>query len=95
MAAQRQTGEIKDCSVCPGRCPELWTPNKEAWELWLAVDTQWRVAAFAVVGLDLPAVFMIADLFEIPVDKGLFQKLKLLERYELNRAKKEGDGRGE
>ncbi len=74
----------------------LWTPNQEAWELWLAVDTQWRVAAFAVVGLDFSAVFEVAEVFEIVVDKGLFQKLKLLERYELERAKtKEGDGRGE
>ena len=63
--------------------------------MWLAVDTQWRVAAFAVVGLDFPAVFAIAELFEIPVDKGLFQKLKLLESYDLERSrKKEGDGRG-
>ena len=53
------------------------------------------MAAFSVVGLDFPAVFSIADLFEISVDKGLFQKFKLLEKYELNRAKKEGDGRGE
>jgi len=63
--------------------------------LWSAIDTQWRVAAFAIVGLDFPAVLAIADLFDIPVDKGLFQKLKLLERYELNRARKGGDGHGE
>jgi hypothetical protein len=70
----------------------LWEPNLDIWELWLAVNTQWRVAAFSLVGLDLPAVLQMAEIFEIPADKALVQKMKLLESYELNRAaKKEGD----
>lgn len=59
----------------------------------MVVDTQWRVAAFSVVGLDLPAIMQIAEIFEIPVDKALIQKVKLLERYELKRAAQKEENR--
>lgn len=66
--------------------------NQQAWFLWSLVDTQWRVAAFSIVGLDYPAVFQIAKLYDIEVTPALHQKIRLLEIQELKSQKKPGAG---
>jgi hypothetical protein len=73
----------------------LLAENKEAWLIWTLVNTQWRVGAFTLVGLDYPAVFQIAELYGVEVTPGLFQKLKALELRELTRDRKEGKDGGD
>lgn len=59
--------------------------NEEAWELWVAVHTQWRAGPAGVIGLDYPAVYQEAALMGIDLSPGLRSKIKALERFELNR----------
>lgn len=54
--------------------------NAEAWELWLAVNTQWRAGGLGIVGLDYPAVWAMAARLEIEVGNCLMRKIQGLER---------------
>jgi hypothetical protein len=66
--------------------PPLAPENAPAWELWAAVDTQWRSAGMGgVLGLDWPAVLQIAGLLGIDVTPPLFRKIRLLEKDALTR----------
>jgi len=53
--------------------------NEDAWELWLNVLTQWRTGTKGVIGLDYNAAALISKTLEIPFDKVVFRKLRLLE----------------
>jgi len=44
------------CGRCEWRAPKLKAGNEEIWELWLALQTQWRAGAAGLIGLDYPAV---------------------------------------
>jgi hypothetical protein len=61
----------------------------DAWELWNAAGTQWRVSAFAVIGLDYPAVFQLAEIYGITIIPALHQKIQVLERCTLEQMRKE------
>jgi hypothetical protein len=63
--------------------------NVEPWELWLACKTQWRAAGFGLIGLDLPAVKVVAHTLGIQWSASLLQKIQALERYELRQMKKD------
>jgi len=63
--------------------------NADAWELWGRINTQWRVGAFAIVGLDYPAVFQVAELLGLELTPNLFYKIQLLEGKSLERFRKE------
>ncbi len=67
--------------------------NADAWDLWNLCSTQWRVG-FSLVGLDYLAVYETAKIHEIEMTPQLHQKIRVLERFELERAKKEADGNG-
>ena len=55
------------------------------WELWLLCAHQWRTGGFGLIGLDLPAVLMVAERLGMPVEENLIRKLSALERCELER----------
>jgi hypothetical protein len=74
---------------------EIWPENEDAWDLWQAVNTQWRASGFGLVGLDYPAVWQTAEILEIEVTKPLFKKIQALERFELSRSRKTNDEQGE
>ena len=88
---QNQTAKSYDCAQCDQRQPVLWPENREAWVIWTLVNTQWRVSALSLVGLDYPAVFQIAAVYGIGINPALFQKLRALELLELSRNRKEED----
>ena len=44
----------------------LWPDNRPAWELWLAVQTQWRVGLGGATGLDYSAVAAVMHMQGTP-----------------------------
>ena len=44
----------------------LWPENRPVWELWLAVQTQWRVGMAGATGLDYSAVAAVMHLQGVP-----------------------------
>lgn len=66
--------------------------NQEAWFLWMNAKTQWRAGGLGVVGLDLPAVRMVAGMLGIRWSLGLMRKVQALERHELERMAPDAPG---
>jgi hypothetical protein len=92
---QEQAAKQYDCSGCGDRCPELLPVNRAVWRIWQLINTQWRVNAFALVGLDYPAVFQIAEVYGWEITPAIYEKLRILEIHELDRHRKEdGDDSG-
>lgn len=50
-----------------------------------AVSSQWRVGGFGFVGLDYPAVYLVAGTLGLTMDADLLGKIQLLEERELDR----------
>jgi hypothetical protein len=69
------------------------TENRDAWALWNASCTQWRVCFGGIYGMDFTAVKSIADSMGITMYPSLLSKLKQLESYELERFSKHDGGR--
>lgn len=65
--------------------PTLAAENWEAWELWEAVSTQWRIGFGGVCGLDYPPVFQVASVLDIEMTEGLLRKVRVLENLTLER----------
>lgn len=57
--------------------------NRDAWELYSALQSQWRVSGFGMVGLDYSQIWPVADVLEIEVTADVFRKIRLLEAEEL------------
>ena len=55
----------------------------EAWDLWQSVMTQWRASGFGLIGLDYPAVLLVAGLQGITLNDAVLQKLQVLESWML------------
>ena len=75
-----------------GQLPE----EEEALELWLAVNTQWRVG-MSLVGLDYNVLFKMADRLEIDLSPCVMKKIRRLEIHTIaNQGKSdaERDGQG-
>lgn len=89
---QEQTGKDYDCRDCEDRCPELLDENYDVLEIWALCSTQWRVSAFSIIGIDLPAVLDVARTFGIEITEAFISKIKALEMYELNRLRKAEGG---
>lgn len=53
--------------------------NADAWELWLWVNTQWRAGGMGIVGLDYPAVYLVAGQLGIEMSTCLMGKIRALE----------------
>lgn len=74
-----------ECKNCEFKRPALLPANAEAWQLWLAVNTQWRVGPGRIVGLDYQAVIAVSQVLAIPMTKAVLSKIKALEGFELKR----------
>jgi hypothetical protein len=69
--------------------------NRDAWDLWQAAKTQWRVGMGGLVGIDYTAVRQIAVVLDIDMTPALLYKLRELESYTLQYCmKKEADNHG-
>jgi hypothetical protein len=92
-----------ECEDCECRCPELWEENKEAWKLWCAVKTQWRLGITGMngmmsplpIGLDYPSVYTVARTLDMDMTPALLHKLQTLEDFEIERFKEGNDHGGE
>ena len=82
---------------------QLSTINYEVESDWSSASYFYSFAALGRKTIHLKSFYKestqgdsaIAEIYELPVDKAFIQKMKMLERYELERSwKKEGDGRG-
>lgn len=80
------TNAQADCSTCESAKPELMPENKLAFKLWMLVKRQWRVGANGPVGLDWPAIFSVAKLWQIKVTPEIFQKFSALENHVISKA---------
>lgn len=53
--------------------------NIPVWNLWLLVQTQWRVGGIVLIGLDYAAVFRVAELHGLQMTPQVFEGLQCLE----------------
>ena len=84
----RQLQENPDCKTCT---PEIEEENEDAWELWNAVSTQWRIGGMgALIGLDYTALFRVAEAMEIEMSALLLRKIKRLENWVIERQMDKG-----
>ena len=60
--------------------PEKMKENRDAWDLWMPTQTQWRASGFGLVGLDYPVVFDMADRLGIKMNYPMLRKMQVLER---------------
>ncbi len=51
----------------------------------LASASQWRTGGLGFVGLDYPAVYLVAGTLGLTVDEPMLRKIQLLEEEELGR----------
>lgn len=68
--------------------PEVIPPVEEAWDLFKATVTQWRVG-MSRTGLDYPAVKMVAETLDMEWNESLFCKIKFLELLYLKHSNQE------
>lgn len=59
--------------------------NEDVWDLWLAVQTQWRGAGLGIVGLDYGTVYRVAESMGIEMSPCNLKKIGALERAELEK----------
>ncbi|MCF8094473.1 MAG: DUF1799 domain-containing protein [Desulfobacteraceae bacterium] len=57
--------------------------NEDAWDLYCALQSQWRVSGFGIVGLDYSQIWPVAEMLEIEVTPDVFRKIRMLEAEEL------------
>lgn len=58
--------------------------NLTAFILFIAMQSQWRATAFALIGLDYTALEFVARVKGIELTAELFQKIQILEFDQLN-----------
>lgn len=63
--------------------PTLSDQNEDAWELWLAVKTQWRGGGMGLIGLDYNVVYKEAARLEIELTPCIMKKIQALEKHVL------------
>jgi hypothetical protein len=77
------------CAGCPSATgPDIMPENEDVLELMLSVRTQWRGAAFGIIGLDYVALHNEANNLGIDRTPCLMGKIRALESLELNRMNK-------
>ena len=64
--------------------------NRDAWELWLEVQTQWRGGGLGIIGLDYPAVSAEATRLGMDLSVCTMKKIKRMERVVLESMRDEG-----
>ena len=58
---------------------EVWPEHKDAVSIFLKCQTQWRVAAFGVVGLDYGPILQIMDLYDVDNRRQTLEDLQIME----------------
>jgi len=53
--------------------------NADVWRLWARVRRQWRHNGFSAIGLDLPAVYMVAGTLGVEMTEQVLDLLLALE----------------
>jgi hypothetical protein len=69
----------------------LCDENQDAWDLWLEVETQWRMSFSGRVGLDYTVLYQEADRMGIDMEGSTRRKVQYLERLELSRQHEKKD----
>lgn len=67
--------------------------NLDAWDLWQAVQTQWRAAGMGVIGLDHAWVHKMAGILRIDYTPALFKKMAVLENAAMQKLNKPEAGK--
>jgi hypothetical protein len=68
-----------DCSQCEFRPLDLAPHDAVVWTVWCAAGTQWRSGPGGILGLDYPAVRLVAEALGFDWTPGLLRGLQLLE----------------
>lgn len=77
------------CATCEGRCPDLYYANRLIWQIWILVNTQWRVTFGSITGLDYVALKVVTDALDIDLSPGILHSIKALEMWTLDYQSKE------
>ena len=88
IKASKQSVTALDCEACPGRCPELSQDNEPAWSIWATIQTQWRFGMSGPVGLDYPAVWLVAESMGVEMHAANLGRIRALEREALEHMRK-------
>lgn len=61
---------------------EIWPDNLEAFNLFVAMQTQWRIGMNGATGIDYSALPTVMDLYPVPQERrrALFEDIRLMER---------------
>ena len=59
--------------------PAIVPEAAEAWDLWTMVQTQWRASGFGLIGLDYPAVRLVAESVGILWTGDLLSQIRAME----------------
>jgi len=59
--------------------PVLSRENADAWQLWTAVQTQWRGSGLGIIGLDYNVLYAEAARLEIELTACTMDKIRTLE----------------
>jgi hypothetical protein len=59
--------------------PAIIPEASDAWDLWTMVQTQWRASGFGLIGLDYPAVRLVAEAMEIAWTGDLLSQIRAME----------------
>ncbi len=68
-----------DCTKCSERQPRLLRENVDAWKLWLAMQTQWRIGFNGRTGLDYNAMYLVANTLNTVINQDMLAKIQALE----------------
>lgn len=68
-----------DCARCEFRPIELAPHDWVTWQVWCRANTQWRTSAAGILGLDYPAVRLVAESLGFDWTPGLLRGLQDLE----------------
>ncbi|MFI3270568.1 MAG: DUF1799 domain-containing protein [Pseudomonadota bacterium] len=68
-----------DCTKCSERQPRLLRENVDAWRLWLALQTQWRIGFNGRTGLDYNAMYLVANTLNTVINPEMLGKIQALE----------------
>lgn len=76
-SCKRTRGEPWQCAPCTE--PQLWPQNLPIVQLWLDLQTQWRVGFAGPTGLDYTAARALMPLHEIADERAAMHGLRLME----------------
>lgn len=81
--------EYLGCYNCEAKCPDLFYANELIWQIWILVNTQWRVTFGTITGLDYNALKIVMEALDVSLTPGILQAIKALEMWTLDYQSKE------